>query len=109
MSGILRCISPIDGSLVAERPLATAADAARAVDVARRAQAGWRAVPLAQRMAICAAFAEHMVAGKDRLGRDLTRQMGRPIRYTPGEIAAGASSTIRRVRSARPPAISPGV
>ena len=49
MSAILRCISPIDGSVVAERPLATAADAARAVDVARRAQAGWRAVPLAQR------------------------------------------------------------
>ena len=106
MSAILRCISPIDGSVVAERPLATAADAARAVDVARRAQAGWRAVPLAQRMAICAAFAEHMVADKDRLGRDLTRQMGRPIRYTPNEIAGGLAERTRRMVELAPAALA---
>jgi acyl-CoA reductase-like NAD-dependent aldehyde dehydrogenase len=35
----LRCVSPIDGSLVAERPLASAADAAAAVARARAAQA----------------------------------------------------------------------
>lgn len=106
MPGILRCISPIDGSLVVERPLATAADAARAVDVARRAQAEWRAVPLAQRMAICAAFAEHMVADKDRLGRDLTRQMGRPIRYTPNEIAGGLAERTRRMVELAPAALA---
>jgi acyl-CoA reductase-like NAD-dependent aldehyde dehydrogenase len=106
MSGILRCISPIDGSLVVERPLATAANAARAVDAARRAQAGWRAVPLAQRMAICAAFAEHMVAAKDRLGHDLTRQMGRPIRYTPGEIAGGLAERTRRMVELAPAALA---
>ena len=106
MSAILRCISPIDGSVVAERPLATAADAARAVDVARRAQAGWRAVPLAQRMAICAALAEHMVADKDRLGRDLTRQMGRPIRYTPNEIAGGLAERTRRMVELAPAALA---
>ena len=106
MTGTLRCISPIDGSLVVERPLATAADAARAVDAARRAQAGWRAVPLAQRMAICAAFAEHMVADKDTLGRDLTRQMGRPIRYTPGEIAGGLAERTRRMVELAPAALA---
>lgn len=106
MPAILRCISPIDGSLVVERPLATAADAARAVDVARRAQAEWRAVPLAQRMAICAAFAEHMVADKDRLGRDLTRQMGRPIRYTPNEIAGGLAERTRRMVELAPAALA---
>ncbi|MBM3478417.1 MAG: aldehyde dehydrogenase family protein [Alphaproteobacteria bacterium] len=106
MAGILRCISPIDGSVVAERPLATAADAASAVEAARRAQAGWRAVPLAQRMAICAAFAEHMVADKDRLGRDLTRQMGRPIRYTPGEIAGGMAERTRRMVELAPSALA---
>ncbi|MBM3626976.1 MAG: aldehyde dehydrogenase family protein [Alphaproteobacteria bacterium] len=106
MAGILRCISPIDGSVVAERPLATAADAASAVEAARRAQAGWRTVPLAQRMAICAAFAEHMVADKDRLGRDLTRQMGRPIRYTPGEIAGGMAERTRRMVELAPSALA---
>jgi len=86
MTRALRCLSPIDGSLVAERPLASATQAVHAVETARRAQAEWRRVPLAQRMAICAAFADIMVADKARLGADLTLQMGRPIRYTPNEI-----------------------
>jgi acyl-CoA reductase-like NAD-dependent aldehyde dehydrogenase len=89
MSDTLKCISPIDGKLVVERGLASAAEAARAVETAARAQAQWRRVPLAQRQAICAKFAEAMIAKKERLGEDLTRQMGRPIRYTPSEIGGG--------------------
>jgi acyl-CoA reductase-like NAD-dependent aldehyde dehydrogenase len=57
-------------------------------------------------MAICAAFAEHMVAAKDRLGRDLTRQMGRPIRYTPGEIAGGLAERTRRMVELAPAALA---
>ncbi len=106
MSGILRCISPIDGSLVVERPLATSAEAARAVEAARRAQAAWRAVPLAQRMATCAAFAEHMAADKERLGRDLTRQMGRPVRYTPNEIGGGMAERTRKMVELAPAALA---
>ena len=104
MTGMLRCFSPIDGHLVAERPLASAAQAARAVETARRAQAEWRGVPLAQRMAICAAFADIMTADKARLGADLTLQMGRPVRYTPNEIGGGLAERTRKMVELAPSA-----
>jgi acyl-CoA reductase-like NAD-dependent aldehyde dehydrogenase len=106
MTGHLRCLSPIDGSLVAERPLASAAEAARAVEIARRAQAEWRRVPLAQRMAVAVAFAEVMTADKARLGADLTRQMGRPIRYTPNEIGGGLAERTRKMVELAPAALA---
>jgi acyl-CoA reductase-like NAD-dependent aldehyde dehydrogenase len=106
MTGHLRCLSPIDGSLVAERPLASAAEAARAVAIARKAQAAWRTVPLAQRMAVAVAFAEVMTADKARLGADLTRQMGRPIRYTPNEIGGGLAERTRKMVELAPAALA---
>lgn len=106
MAAMLRCLSPIDGSLVAERSLASAAEAARAVETARHAQAGWRRVPLAQRMAICAAFADVMTADKARLGADLTLQMGRPIRYTPNEIGGGLAERTRKMVELAPAALA---
>ena len=106
MAAMLRCLSPIDGSLVAERSLASAAEAARAVETARHAQAGWRRVPLDQRMAICAAFADVMTADKARLGADLTLQMGRPIRYTPNEIGGGLAERTRKMVELAPAALA---
>ena len=106
MTGHLRCLSPIDGSLGAERPLASAAEAARAVEIARKAQAAWRTVPLAQRMAVAVAFAEVMTADKARLGADLTRQMGRPIRYTPNEIGGGLAERTRKMVELAPAALA---
>jgi acyl-CoA reductase-like NAD-dependent aldehyde dehydrogenase len=103
---ILRCVSPIDGSLVAERPLASSAEAVAAIARARAAQAAWRRVPLAQRMATCAAFAEIMAADKARLGADLTRQMGRPIRYTPNEIGGGLVERTRKMVELAPDALA---
>jgi acyl-CoA reductase-like NAD-dependent aldehyde dehydrogenase len=47
-----------------------------------------------------------MVADKDRLGRDLTRQMGRPIRYTPNEIAGGLAERTRRMVELAPAALA---
>ena len=77
-STTLRCVSPIDGSLVAERPLASSADALAAVARARAAQAEWRRVPLAQRMAICVAFADVMGADKAEQLYQALRQVEKP-------------------------------
>jgi acyl-CoA reductase-like NAD-dependent aldehyde dehydrogenase len=77
----LKCISPIDGSLYAQRPAATPDDAHAAIDAARRAQAEWAARPLAERIA-------RVRAGVARLGEmnaaivpELAWMMGRPVRY----------------------------
>jgi acyl-CoA reductase-like NAD-dependent aldehyde dehydrogenase len=82
----LRTITPVDGSVYLERPYATLDDAARAIDAARRAQAEWRRTSIAERAAVCSRFVEIFTAREVELAEELTWQMGRPVRHTPGEI-----------------------
>jgi len=90
MSNIQRTYSPIDGSLCAERFYASRKEAEKALHRAKEAQREWRRVPLADRISVCRRFAAAMLAKKEDLGRELTVQMGRPIRYTPNEIVGMA-------------------
>ena len=106
MADTVRCVSPIDGRVYVERPLASPAEIARAVEAARAAQRGWHAIPLAERAAIVARFVDAMVADKARLGEELTRQMGRPIRYTPNEIVGGMAERARRMAALAPEALA---
>jgi acyl-CoA reductase-like NAD-dependent aldehyde dehydrogenase len=74
------CISPIDGSEVARRPIATDADIATALAQARQAQQDWSTVPLAERKASMLAFLDVMRAQNDEVVPELAMQMGRPVR-----------------------------
>jgi len=85
----VKTITPIDGSVYVERPLARATDVERALARAVGAQAQWKHVPVAQRAAIVRKMVDWCVARADVLGEELTRQMGRPIAYTPNEIRRG--------------------
>ncbi|MDR3689380.1 MAG: aldehyde dehydrogenase family protein [Fimbriimonas sp.] len=82
----LKTYSPIDGRLIVERPLAQEQEIVQALARARQAQSQWKRVPVTERVAICRRFADWMLARKEELGRELTLQMGRPIRYTANEI-----------------------
>jgi len=82
----LRTISPVDGSVFVERPLASDAEAEAALARSAKAQREWRAVPLAQRATLLSSFVDKFVAKRDDIALELTWQMGRPIRYTPGEV-----------------------
>jgi acyl-CoA reductase-like NAD-dependent aldehyde dehydrogenase len=86
MNATLKIISPVDGSVYAERPLADDATVAATLERARAAQLRWREMPVAQRAKIATAFTDAMVADKARVSELLARQMGRPIRYGPGEV-----------------------
>ncbi len=86
MSSIQQTFSPIDGSLVVERAHATDHQIAEVLQKARFTQVTWKKVPISERVAICRRFIEIMRGRKDVLGEEITRQMGRPIRYTPNEI-----------------------
>jgi acyl-CoA reductase-like NAD-dependent aldehyde dehydrogenase len=81
-----RTISPVDGSVYVERELADAAAIDRALTKAAEAQRRWRAVPLAERSAILARFVDAMLARKEKIAAEITWQMGRPIRQSPGEL-----------------------
>jgi acyl-CoA reductase-like NAD-dependent aldehyde dehydrogenase len=85
----VRTISPVDGSLLVERPLATTQEMEGALASAASAQRRWRSVPVAERVAIVRRMVEWCVARADSIGEELTRQMGRPIAYTPNEIRRG--------------------
>jgi acyl-CoA reductase-like NAD-dependent aldehyde dehydrogenase len=86
---VQRTVTPIDGSVLVERPLASDAETEKALARAVHAQKKWRRVPVAQRVALVRKMVEWCVARADTLGEELTRQMGRPIAYTPNEIRRG--------------------
>ena len=83
---IQRTISPIDGSVYVERPLATDAQIQQAMERARRAQAHWKRVPIAGRAAIVNRFVDAFVTRKEKIAEEITRQMGRPLAQSPGEV-----------------------
>jgi acyl-CoA reductase-like NAD-dependent aldehyde dehydrogenase len=88
-SSTQKTITPIDGSVLAERPLATERDTDAALASAVTGQRKWKHVPVGERVAIVRRMVDWCVAHADVLGKELTQQMGRPIAYTPHEIRRG--------------------
>ncbi|MBM2293696.1 aldehyde dehydrogenase family protein [Sulfitobacter pseudonitzschiae] len=78
---MITCISPIDGSVYAERTPLGASDAAAAVARAKAAQAAWAARPLAERIALVQDGVARVGAMNDAIVPELAHQMGRPVRY----------------------------
>jgi acyl-CoA reductase-like NAD-dependent aldehyde dehydrogenase len=105
MTETVKTISPVDGRIYVERPLATAAGIDRALDCALRAQAAWAALPLPTRCAILAKAVDAFVAKTNDIAAEITWQMGRPIRYTPGEVR-GFEERARYMLNAAPQALA---
>ena len=82
----IRTVSPVDGSTYVERPLAGEHEVDAAIAAAVAAQREWRAHAIEERAAALSAFVDAFVAERDEIATELTWQMGRPIRYTPGEV-----------------------
>lgn len=85
-ASVQQTISPVDGSVYVERPLASEAEVEAAALAARQAQQDWRRVDLGERARLLEAFTAAMLAETDAIALELTWQMGRPIRQTPGEL-----------------------
>ncbi len=77
----IKLISPVDGSVYAEREPLTLAQAKDAVARAKAAQMLWAERPLADRMALVKAGLVALNGMKDRMVQELAWQMGRPVRY----------------------------
>ena len=86
MARSIKTISPSDGSVYVERPLAGAAEIERALGAARQAQAAWRRVPVAERAAMIERFVVAFESKAVPIAEEISRQMGRPIKYSPGEV-----------------------
>src|SRR5687768_7589344 len=91
---MIKVISPIDGTVYTERPLAKSADLDAALERARKAQRAWRNVPIVERAQILNRFCDAFEARRDEIAHELTWQMGRPSRYAPNEVRG----TLERAR-----------
>lgn len=78
---MLTCISPIDGSVVAERKTSDLSQARDTIAALRRAQADWAARPLQERIDLVMAGVNAIGAMNDEIVPELARMMGRPVRY----------------------------
>jgi acyl-CoA reductase-like NAD-dependent aldehyde dehydrogenase len=87
MGDRIRVISPVNGEVYVERSLAGEAEITSALDRATEAQKAWREVPVAERAVILGRAVDAFVARRAEIAPELTWQMGRPVRYTPNEVA----------------------
>jgi acyl-CoA reductase-like NAD-dependent aldehyde dehydrogenase len=94
-----RIVSPIDGSIFAERETANAADIEITLDNAERARLEWRTTPVATRVQLIESMVQHLEAAVPNIAEELTRQMGRPISHTPNEIRRGFQERARHMAS----------
>lgn len=86
----LQCISPIDGSVFVERPLADEGEIAAAVARAQAAAANWRSLTILDRQSILSSAADFLVSETDEIALELTWQMGRPTHQARGELVGFA-------------------
>ena len=83
---MFQTITPVDGSVYVERKWATPQQLDEVLDTARQAQSKWKSVSIAERAALCSRMVDAFVAQRDVIAEELTWQIGRPIKYTPGEV-----------------------
>ena len=77
----IECISPIDGSIYAERNLSTLSEAKKSISRAKIAQIRWKEKSLKERIELVKAGVAKIGQLNDEIIPELAWQMGRPIRY----------------------------
>ncbi|HEY7290795.1 MAG TPA: aldehyde dehydrogenase family protein [Vicinamibacterales bacterium] len=71
----------------------TRVDAERAIDAARRAYASWRLVPAPRRAELLFRAAQLLAERKEALARDMTREMGKVLDETRGDVQEAIDMT----------------
>jgi acyl-CoA reductase-like NAD-dependent aldehyde dehydrogenase len=105
MSQSVKIISPVDGSVYAERPIARDADISPAISSARAALPAWRNTPIAERGRYMLAFLDALLAKNEDIAVELAWQMGRPVRY--GGEKGGTEERVRAMVALAEEALKP--
>ncbi|HTK49703.1 MAG TPA: NAD-dependent succinate-semialdehyde dehydrogenase [Gemmatimonadaceae bacterium] len=92
MTDTMRSINPATGATLAEHPMLTSEELEGRLARAAEAAVRWRRTPVAQRAAVVARLGELLDAEKDRLGRLMTLEMGKPIQAAIDEAAKCATA-----------------
>ncbi len=84
---MFQCLSPIDGHVVYSDKHHSDESIVGAVHQARLAQKDWQFTSLEERVNKLGAATDHLFDHRDEIGLEITNQMGRPIKFSAGEIA----------------------
>lgn len=105
---VQRTRSPATGDVVVERVLATPADLETVLARAEAARRDWARRPLAERIALVSGLVDAFVARKAEIAQGITDQMGRPIRWSAGEVG-GFEDRARHMLAIAEEALAPVV
>ncbi|MBM3555081.1 MAG: aldehyde dehydrogenase family protein [Alphaproteobacteria bacterium] len=86
MTQTQKTVSPVDGRTYVERRYAEPIDLDAMLERASRAQKAWREVPMHARGALLARARDAFVAKAAGIAEEISWQIGRPIRQSPGEV-----------------------
>ena len=87
MTQILKTLSPIDGSVYLERHFADANQIQETLTRALVSQQDWKKTSISTRKELCSKAVDEFVSNKQAIAKEISWQMGRPIRYAEGEVA----------------------
>ncbi len=87
----LSVVDPATGAAIADVPLMTAAETARAIDAAAVALPEWQAKTAKERAAVLRRWFELIIDNTADLAQLMTAECGKPIVEARGEVAYGAS------------------
>ncbi|HVB35275.1 MAG TPA: aldehyde dehydrogenase family protein [Patescibacteria group bacterium] len=85
--------NPANNDLIGTFPSSDQRDVEAAVEAARRAFRSWRLVPAPKRAEILFRAAERLVARKEELAREMTREMGKILVETRGDVQEAIDMT----------------
>jgi alpha-ketoglutaric semialdehyde dehydrogenase len=85
--------NPANGDLIGVFARSAAADVDAAVDAARRAYSRWRLVPAPKRAEMLFRAAQLLTDRKEALARDMTREMGKVLDETRGDVQEAIDMT----------------
>ena len=83
---VLKITSPVDGSVFAERELASAQDIDHAILQSVDAGREWRKQALSSRTHLLSRVLDIFVQQTEEIAREITLQIGRPIAFSSGEV-----------------------
>jgi acyl-CoA reductase-like NAD-dependent aldehyde dehydrogenase len=92
-------VSPVDGSVFAERQTVSPEQLEAALAAAADARPEWREASLAERAEVCERMVAWLEASADEVAVELAHQMGRPVRFGGNEIRRGFQERARHMIS----------
>lgn len=90
-----RIDNPYSGETVAERRFLQASQIEGLVTRSFRAHKSWARTPIAERVALCERFCQEFDKDGERIAREVTEQMGKPLAQARGEV----KTMLRRARA----------